>query len=195
VSDKNICVDACQRLIDSINNALSSMKTKDIYLLNFLAMGYCELGFSTGIKKDARAQFDSALYIWNDIFKITPANINKRKKGYTGLSAKTLEELMFFLDYIHVYLSSISNSRVRILFLQLHFGICTCTGMPQEVSFKILIKLSWSYLELGFSGRAGYIVSIARKLVKSLDEKIMYEKVYARYLCVIGNTAKWYKHF
>ena len=152
------------------------------------------------------APFIKAIQIWQTLFDGTPLPMlpnvplsasTKRtvKKLKSGLYTDSIRELSTFLHFLGDYLSSASESNLSIMAANLHLQVQQCISPAStDGLMRVYLNLATAYHHLGYSGRAGLALMLARPLLEAPQvshiNKSKFKLIYNSHLVTLGNLQK-----
>lgn len=160
-----------------------------------MAIALCESSISRGVSLHNNAtEMLDGLNIWLEILAGVEPFRRGAKTSTITFPHLDLPHLFKYLCHLSEYLQAIANHQLGIFALSLATRVCAiCPDIDQsEESFKIYLAISYAYLELGYSGRAGLSLAVAKSFLTGLSSSLVHSFyiAYADYLYSIGNLEK-----
>ncbi|KAI9208076.1 peptidase family C50-domain-containing protein [Polychytrium aggregatum] len=139
--------------------------------------------------------FKQALKIWQQLLQPIPARYCEQACTAIGQSFRDIEASYAHLHMLSEYFDILKQPLSRILSLRLALKLNNLRASPSaNEAAQCLVNIGYSYLELGYTGRAGAAFADAKELVDAgtvAEAVVVYWKLcYCFYLVCIGNAEK-----
>ncbi|KAJ3305070.1 hypothetical protein HDV03_001996 [Kappamyces sp. JEL0829] len=180
-------IDSCTEAIEQLKISSSSHEKL------LLAKAHCELGISKGSQKlDPESDIAIGLGIWTELLKDVPLF----RKGASPVVLRDFsdaEEHFGYLKFVAQYLHQWGYFRSELQTLQLCTKLLSLrrdSGRAED-ALAVYLNVAHVYLSLGYSGKAGLSLTVAKTFASRDQPSLMkFYLAYADYLCSIGNTEK-----
>ena len=155
------------------------------------AIVLCETSISNN--ETGNADLLNGLQTWQNLFgHISPYRVELKPQN--ELKELDCNYLFHYLKQLAEYLRAIADFQMCTFAYGLASRLCNlCPELNQaEESLEIYVALAFAYIELGYSGRAGLSLGIAKSFLSSANSKLAanFYVAYSEYLLSIGNTQK-----